>query len=510
MRVEQFVDEGLGNTAHLVAADGSREAAIVDPLRDVDVYLVAADALGLRITHVFETHMHNDFISGARELAARTGAQVCSSADGGLAYPHRPLRAGDRVHIGGLEIAVLGTPGHTPEHVAYLAADSTAPGTPAALFSGGSLLVGAVSRTDLLGEEQAPAFARALYRSLHEQLLPLPDSTRVYPTHGAGSFCTAAPGAARRTTIGAERHSNPLLQIDDPGAFVVAALEGLPSYPAYFAHMREINRQGPPLLGTLPTLPPLSPREVRSRMAHGAIVVDARPVAQYAAGHIPNAFSVELRSAFGSWVGWVVPFGTPIIVVAEARDGPDSPDGNDGLDGRRAYEAIVRQLVRIGYDQLLGYLEGGLAAWREAGHPVRTLDTVTVQQVNEAVSGRSTAATDPTRPLVVLDVRQDAEWQGGHIPGARHVEAGALAHRASQLPAGATIAVHCGHEQRAATALSVLERHGFRELRLVEGGWDAWEEAELPVVRPDGGAADRAVPALGPGGRFGTAPGAPA
>ncbi|HEY8477042.1 MAG TPA: rhodanese-like domain-containing protein [Chloroflexota bacterium] len=460
MEVQQFVDEGLGNAAHLVISPSAGVAAVVDPLRDVDRYLEAAAAAGVRITHVFETHIHNDFVTGSRELAARTGAVVCGSAAAGLQFEHQPLRHGDRVAVGDVTFTVLATPGHTPEHVSYVARDERRPDQAPVLFSGGSLLVGSVARTDLLGHEHAVGLARELYRSLHDTILRLPDDTVVYPTHGAGSFCTAAPDAARVTTIGRERRSNPLLQVATPEEFARRSLQNLPGYPTYFRFMRAINRAGPRVLGGLPALRPLSPADVQARMARGEAVVDLRPVARYVEGHIPGAYHVELRPAFASWVGWVVPFATPVILVSDTTD---------------VHEEAVRQLVRIGYDDLPGYLAGGVAAWERAGLPVARLRVLSVAEVRERLERGD--------PLLVVDVRQDAEWAEGSIPGAVHVEGGKLPSEGRALPMDRPIAVYCGHAARAATGLSLLERLGFRDLSLVDGGFGAWKRAGYPIQR---------------------------
>lgn len=459
MQIRQFVDEGLGNAAHLVISERAGLAALIDPLRDVDRYLDAATDAGVRISHVVETHVHNDFITGSRELAARVGARIIASAAGGLEFDHEPVADGDVIAVGDIGFTVLATPGHTPEHVSYLARDLTAPDQPAVLFSGGSLLVGAVSRTDLLGHEHAAGLGRQLFHSLHEKILPLPDDVAVYPTHGAGSFCTATPGAARQTTIGQERHTNPFLQLQRPDDLIAELARVMPSYPTYFHHMRAINRRGPRLLGGIPKLDLLAPTDVAARMARGEAVVDVRPVARYLEGHIPGMYHVELRPAFAAWVGWVVPFATPVILVSETAD---------------VHDEAVRQLVRIGYDELPGYLAGGMRAWEQAGLPIARLPVLTVAQVRERL--------ERGEPLLVLDVRQDAEWTAGHIRQARHVETGALAADDPGLPRTVPIATHCGHEQRSATALSVLERHGYADLHLIEGGWSAWQAAGYPVT----------------------------
>ncbi|MBI4505926.1 MAG: MBL fold metallo-hydrolase [Chloroflexi bacterium] len=457
MQIRPFVDEGLGNTCHLVIAERAGVGALIDPLRDVDRYVEAAAAAGVRVTHVLETHVHNDFISGSRELAARTGALICASAAAGLQFEHRRLRHADEVIVGDVKLSVLETPGHTPEHVSFLARDMAEAGQPAALFSGGSLLVGAVSRTDLLGHEHTVGLTRQLYYSLHEKILRLADDVAVYPTHGAGSFCAAAPGSARSTTIGQERLGNPFVRAQTFDDFLHLARQ-MPSYPAYYRNMAPLNRHGPRVLGGVPELPPLSPDAVHERLRRGEAVVDLRPVARYLEGHIPGVYHVELRPAFASWVGWLVPFGLPVVLVS---------------DTTAVHDEAVRQLIRIGYDDLPGYLEGGMAAWERAGLPVARLPVLTVEEVR--------ARLWRGEPLVVLDVRQDAEWAAGHVPDAQHVEGGRLVGQAGSLARDRQIVAHCGHEARGASALSLLERAGHRDLALMWGGFEAWQQAGLPV-----------------------------
>lgn len=459
MKVRQFVDEGLGNAAHLVLSERLGVAALIDPLRDVDRYLDAAARASVRISHVLETHIHADFISGSRELAARTGAQIVASANAELGFEHAGVTDGESLIVGDLKFEVLATPGHTPEHVSYLARSMTKAEQPAILFSGGSLLVGAVARTDLLGHEHTQGLTHQLFHSLHAKILPLPDDVAVYPTHGAGSFCTAAPGAARSTTIGQERQLNPFVRLKTPEALFAALKGAMPSYPAYFAHMRAINQRGPRVLGQIPVLSPLPPQDIQSRMARGEAVVDTRPVGHYLAGHIPGVYHVELREAFGVWVGWVVPFGSPVILVTETP---------------AVHDEAVRQLTRIGYEDLPGYLQGGMAAWEGAGLPIERIPTLTIAEVR----GR----LERGESLLVLDVRQNAEWADGHIPQAQHVELGTLATAELTLPRTASIVTHCGHEQRSATALSILERSGYQHLHLMDGGWADWEAHQYPVA----------------------------
>ncbi len=454
MRVRQFHDPGLGNNAHLLISERDNAGVLIDPLRDVDQYESVAVSEGVRITHVLETHIHNDFLSGSRELAARSGARIVASADAQLEFDYQPVRDGDTIEIGEIKLTVIATPGHTPEHVSYLAEDTRRPSDPPLLLSGGSLLVGAVSRTDLLGHEHATGLAHELYRTLHERILPLGDTVMVYPTHGAGSFCTAAAGEGSTTTIGRERVSNALLRLPSPEAFTERLLASMPTYPTYFDRMRAVNRRGPRVLGNVPRLAPLPPDEVDERHRRGEAVVDMRSVHEYARGHIPGVYHVELRPAFASWAGWVVPFGTPVILVSDTSE---------------VHEYAVRQLIRIGYDDVPGYLDGGMAAWERAGLPVERVPILTMRDVRQRL--------ERGEPLVVLDVRQAHEWSGGHLPNAELIEAGSLPTAELKFPHHRLIATHCGHGQRAATGLSLLEHRGFRNLGLITEGVDEWRKA---------------------------------
>jgi glyoxylase-like metal-dependent hydrolase (beta-lactamase superfamily II)/rhodanese-related sulfurtransferase len=436
-----FRDEGLGNSSYLVDL-GDGRGLVLDPSRDPRPYLATAARRGLRLAYTAETHLHADFVSGSSELAA-LGARVVAPAAARLQFPHRGLGDGDEVDLGGLSLRALATPGHTPEHLAWLLADGA---RPLGLFSGGSLLVGAVARTDLISPDRTEELARALWRSLQERILTLPDELPVYPTHGAGSFCSAPTGAEPTTTIGREKASNPLLAAADEDAFVKLLLGGLGSYPRYFLRLRETNRRGPRVYGASPPgLTPLLPQQVRRLVAEGAELVDARPIAAFAAGHVPAALSIPLRSAFATWLGWLVPDDRPLVVVLD----PDQDCGD-----------LVRQARKVGYERLAGELAGGMAAWQAAGLPIAQIPLGGV----DSIEGRW-----------VLDVRQDAEFAAGHVPGAVHVELGALTDPAD-LPPG-PVAVVCGHGERAMTAASLLARRGRHGISVIAGGTSAWADA---------------------------------
>ena len=463
--VKQFVDPGLGNSSYLIASKETGAAVVIDPQRDVDKYLQTAEGLGLRLTHSLETHLHADFVSGSLELAHLLEQinlfQIGASARAELQYPHRPLSEGERLALGQLSIRVIETPGHTPEHVSYAVYDEGAD-APGALFTGGSLIVGGAGRSDLLGEEYAVSLAEAQFHSLHDKLLKLPDEVVVYPTHGAGSFCITPAGKERVTTIGQERRTNPLVQIDTKQEFVKRALMGLSTYPTYYRHMRRLNREARSVLDGVPALTALDPYEFQKRSQQGAVIIDVRPAREFIARHIPNSYGIPLATPLASWAGWVVPFGSPIILVADLFD---------------EVEEATRQLIRIGYDDLRGYLAGGLEYWEKADLPIFSWHQVSASRL------RQWLRRDSDSPFL-LDVRQNNEWLQGHIEGARHVEAGILSQVANTLvPRDRPVVVHCARGNRSTVALSILEQKGFQNLFALEDGIASWSQAGYEIVQ---------------------------
>lgn len=449
LRVVAIRDVGLGNTSYLLDLRLGR-AASIDPPRDIDAHIDAADRAGLRIVASLETHLHADFVSGSRELADNLGAEIIGPADGHLCLAHRGVREGEVIELADVELTVLHTPGHTPEHLSYVVGH---PGRPEAIFTGGSLIGGGAARTDLISLDRTEELARAQFRSFR-RLATLPDDVVVYPTHGAGSFCSAGPTSIQAGTIGDQRRSNPLFAIDDEQRFVRELLSGYGSFPPYFLRLREVNRAGPPLSRTIKWARPLAPAEAAEQMDHGAWLVDARSIHDWARAHPVGAVSIELRPAFASWLGWVVPFGEPVLLLIDPDDVPEA----------------LRQARRIGYDRIAGWIDGGIDAWRAAGLPVASTDEVDARQAAErAESGAK-----------LLDVRQDSEYAIARIPDAVHVELGSII--AGQELASADAVAFCGHGERSATAASLLERRGARVANLV-GGLAAWEKAGLRVER---------------------------
>ena len=436
-----FVDEGIGHSSYLVDL-GDGTALAVDPHRIPELEQAEATARGLRIAYTADTHSHADFVSGSPELVAR-GARFLAPATGRLVVPHHGLRDGERVDVGPFVLEAIATPGHTPDHLAYLL--ETPDGTRLALFSGGSLMVGTVGRTDLLGQEHAEELAHAQFHSLRDRILTLPDDLPVYPTHGAGSFCSAPGGADRTTTIGQERARNPLLQIADESTFVDALLAGFGSFPAFFRRLPEVNRRGPHVYGKVPPLARLDLDKFRAAIERDAQVVDARPIDQYRGP--PHSRVIVDRAATGlrDLAGLAPRRVAAGRVRARRRPGPP-----------RARAPVPHGRRRIPR----GRTHGGFTTWAADDLPVAS-----IALIDPAMLDGST----------VLDVRQRDEFVVGHVPEARNVELGALA-RVDDLPAG-HLTVMCGHGERAMTGASVLERAGRGDLAVLLGGPDDWATA---------------------------------
>jgi hydroxyacylglutathione hydrolase len=440
-QIVTVVDEGLGNTSYLVDL-GDGRALAVDPSRDQRAMRDQLAARGLRVAFAGDTHLHADFLSGARQLASTDSATVLASAAGGRKFEHTALRDGDEIDLGGLRLRALGTPGHTDEHLSFLLLDGA---DPVGVFTGGSLLVDAVARTDLVDPARTEQLARAQYRSV-QRLLELPDEVVVWPTHGAGSFCAAPAGAERTSTIGTERARNPLLQASDEDAFVAELIDSMGSYPPYFDRLGEANRLGPAILPPRLDLEPMAPRVAAATQAAGGTLLDVRPLWSFASAHPTGALSIPLRPAFASWLGWLAAHDRPIIVLREPS---------------QDLEEVLWQAAKIGYENIVGEVAGGIEAWTAASLPT------TSTPVREATA----------EPGVrVLDVRQEAEYHAGHVPGALHVELGNVRSVIDRLDDVPTV-VMCGHGERAMGAASLLAGLGLTQVSVLAGGPEDWAKA---------------------------------
>ena len=459
MEFEQIYLGCLAQASYLIGSDG--EAAIVDPSRDVDHYIRKAADKGLRIRYVVETHLHADFVSGHRELAERTGAEIVISARAGALFPHRAVADGDEVRVGRVVLRFLETPGHTPEGVSILVIDTERSPEPRMVLTGDTLFIGDVGRPDLAGiRGLTPAhMAGLLYDSLHEKLLTLPDAVEVYPAHGAGSLCGKNISKETWSTIGEQRRTNHALQPMSREAFIGKMTADLPEQPRYFGMDVEINRRGAAALATRRWPPALDSRECAARVEAGAAVVDVRSNLEFGAGHVPGSVNVGLGGQFASWAGTLLDAAQPLLIVA----------GDDD----RVAEAVMR-LARVGLENVAGSLAGGVDAWHASGRPLATIAQITVADL------RSMVGKDG---LQVIDVRRAGEYAGGHVPGAVHAPLDRIAGEASRFDPARPTAVICAGGYRSSAASSMLARAGFKDLRNVLGGTGAWVAAGFEVDR---------------------------
>jgi len=471
----RFYNQRLAQASYMVGCAATGEALVIDPNRDVEQYLAAAATEGVRITHVTETHIHADFVSGSLELAERTGARLLLSDEGGAdwayAFAHERnavmLRDGSSFSIGAVRVDVLHTPGHTPEHLSLLVTDTATADEPMGLFTGDFVFVGDVGRPDLL-ERAAKRVgtmetsARQLFRSI-QRIKSYPDYLQVWPGHGAGSACGKALGAVPQTTLGYEKRFNWAFAPHTEDEFARLVLAGQPEPPRYFAQMKRINRIGPRILGErTPTR--LAPQRLLAIADEGvAIIIDARPIADFAAGHVPGAINIPLDRSFDTWAGWLVSYDRDIVLITSERDADAATEA-------------ARELAMVGLDRLTGYIPDRDAhdAWERAGRQLSMVPQISALELAQELA---------TNDVRVIDVRARSEWEAGHLPGVSNVPLGDLAVRAGELPQDRPIVVHCQGGLRSAIAASILQSKGFREVVNLTGGFAEWQKAGLEVER---------------------------
>ncbi|MEO8636728.1 MAG: MBL fold metallo-hydrolase [Gemmatimonadales bacterium] len=451
MHFHQFYIGCLAHASYLIGDGG--EAVVVDPSRDVQMYLDEAEAHGLTITWILETHLHADFVSGHLELAARTGATIGVGARAEAAYPHRALVEGDTIRVGSVMLKVIETPGHTPESLSILICAPDGGEVPWGVLTGDTLFVGDVGRVDILSSRlPVVELAGLMYDSLHLKLLTLPDETRVYPAHGAGSLCGRNMGKETWSTIGRERAMNAALRPMSREDFIAEVTCDVPETPRYYLHSRDLNKAGPALVAERPMPPALTAAECAARVRDGALLLDTRPAAAFGVSHPAGALNVSLDGQFASWVGTLVRPDQPLVLIVESG---------------RAEEAVLR-LARVGYESVVGVIDGDLSGWDPEGLPLVTLDRLPAQSWLD--SGRN-----------VLDVRRSREWNDFHLSGARHIPLAQLPERLGELDRTADWVVVCAGGYRSSIAASLLQRAGFRRVINGEGGMDAWRKAGFPV-----------------------------
>ena len=474
MLLKRFYDTKLAQASYLIGCAATGEAIVVDPNRDVEQYTRAATAEGLKVTHVTETHIHADFVSGSRELAQRTGAQLLLSDEGDADWKYafaaeasaKLLHDGDVFMVGNLKFDVLHTPGHTPEHLSFLVTDTPATDKPMGAITGDFVFVGDVGRPDLL-EKAAKivgtmeAGARTLFRSL-QRFKQLPDYLQIWPGHGAGSACGKALGAVPFSTIGYERIANWGFTVSDEREFVEMVLAGQPEPPRYFAEMKRINKEGPRVLGGFRRPERLPASRVEGLLAHGELVVDTRSATEFAARHIPGTINIPLNKSFNTWAGWLVPFDREFFLIVD--------------DSRSDYvDEAVRDLAMIGLDRIAGYLGGEVIdEWAAGGRELGT-----VPQIGAAELAERRQAGD----VAVIDVRGHTEWEAGHLPGVENIPVGYLTDHLNEVPRDRPVVVHCQSGARSAIAASVLRAKGFTNVVNLTGGFAEWESRGHPVER---------------------------
>jgi hydroxyacylglutathione hydrolase len=482
-------DPKLAQASYLIGCIEAREALVIDPNRDVDQYLALAASLNLRVAHVTETHIHADFCSGSRELAARAKATLYLSDEGGDEWRYAfagsdgavLLHDGDRFTVGRVSIQAVHTPGHSPEHLTFLVTDGAAATEPIAAVTGDFVFVGDVGRPDLL--ERAAGVggtmegaARTLFRSLQRFKLQ-PDWLQIWPGHGAGSACGKGLSAIPHSTVGYERRFNWAFDVKDEAEFARLVLAGQPDPPKYFGAMKRINREGPGLLGGLPRPVPAEPEAIVGVMERGALVVDTRTGAEYASGHIPGTINIPFNNAFTTWAGWLVPYDRDVYLLSAKADG-------------RQAEGALRDLAMIGLDRIAGSFGAeALGAWTHTGRGLTTVARITARELADRMR-RGAAA--------VVDVRTRAEWEAGHIPGVPNIPASEIVARIGELPEARPLVVHCQGGTRSTIAASLLDAQGLTDVMDFPGGFTDWEREGLPVTAPAGEIADLV---LGPAAR---------
>jgi glyoxylase-like metal-dependent hydrolase (beta-lactamase superfamily II)/rhodanese-related sulfurtransferase len=448
---KQFYLGCLAHASYLIGSDG--EAAVVDPQRDVDQYIDEAARQGLRIKYVVETHLHADFVSGHHELAERTGAQIVFGSKAGVTFDHVDVHDGDLLKIGKINLKVLETPGHTPESVSLLLSDPDEPRKPMKVLTGDTLFIGDVGRPDLAGGKgfSAEQMAGMLYDSLRGKLLALPDETEVYPAHGAGSMCGRNISKDTSSSIGQQRQFNYALKPMSKEEFVKMMTTDLPEAPTYFSQDAEMNRTGAAVLKELEPPSEMNPAEFKQLASTSHLVLDVRPAAQFGNGHVPGALNIALGGQFASWAGTLIKRDTPILLVAEDREGIDE---------------AVQRLARVGIESVKGFLGGGMYAWDKAGGAVASVAQMPVDELRHQIEEKP--------ELQLLDVRRPAEYNGGHAPGFANVPLQHLEEEMAKFDPTRPIAVMCQGGYRSSAGTSILAKHGFHQVFNVVGGFTAW------------------------------------
>lgn len=467
MFFQHIYEKGLAQASYLIGCQRTGEAIVIDPRRDIDVYLEIAEKEKLRITKITETHIHADFLSGTRELATATNAEVLLSDEGGAdweyQFKHTSLKDGSVFKVGNLRFEVLHTPGHTPEHISFLLTDTAASDKPIMIFTGDFVFVGDVGRPDLL--EKAAGIqgtriigAKQMFNSL-KRFKVLPDYVQVWPGHGAGSACGKALGAVPSSTVGYEKLVNWALQIDDEEEFVETLLEGQPEPPKYFAMMKKLNKIGPDILGGIPHPARLTLSQFENAVKENLTIVDTRNKLSFAGGHVPGSINIQDNSAFSTWAGWILDYEKPFILIAH--------------DHR--VEELTKQLIRIGLDNIDGYLSD-IDGWANLGHELETVNQMTCSELSRNMEENS---------VNVIDVRGYSEYNSGHLPNAKNIHVGYILDNLDSIPKDKDLVVHCASGDRSSIAASLLLSKGFKNVTNLTGGFSNWANNGFEILKEE-------------------------
>jgi glyoxylase-like metal-dependent hydrolase (beta-lactamase superfamily II)/rhodanese-related sulfurtransferase len=465
MYLKQFFVEGLGCASYLVGCEAQGVAAVIDPDRDVGRYIEAARARGLSITHIIETHLHADHVSGNTDLAARTGAPIYVHEAAQAEFPHKPLKEGDVIELGNIKMSVRHTPGHTPDSISILVSDTTRSQKPWLALTGDTMFVGDIGRPDLVGAEAARELAGQLHDSLFDGLLQLDDGVLIYPGHGAGSLCGRAIGSMRSTTMGFERHTNPALAVRDKDAFVEFMTHELPEQPGNHKRIKSLNRRGPNPLGEINPRS-LSIGEAIPYFQRGAALLDTRPKAAFVEQHVPGSVNLVADDQLSNRIGFVLSPDVPVVLLAK-----------DEAESRQ----VILSLARVGYENVVGYLAQGIEGWAAAGLPIASGDVedLSAPELHKLLGNGN--------DLLLIDVREPWEYHQGHIAQSLSIPLGDLARRADELDTSTAVAVICQSGNRSQSAAALLGQKGFAKVYNIQQGMIGWQRAGYPISRNGNG-----------------------
>ena len=458
MFFKQFTVPGMGCLSYLIGCPKAGVACVVDPKRDVDDYIKVARENNLKITHIFETHVHADHISGNMELKSRTGAEICMGTGTPATFAFKPVAEGDIFEFGSVKLEALSTPGHTPNSISLLVTDTARNDKPWMILTGDCMFVGDVGRPDLAGKELIHEQAENLYDSLFNKLTRLPESIEIFPAHGEGSLCGKGMSSKSSSTVGYEKESNPIFKLSKE-EFLLSMTESFPDRPKSFTHIITTNKSGVPLLDRCPVVRDLTPLQVKKELDRGVVLLDTRDTASFGGVHVPGSINIGFAKQTANWIGMVIEPDAELILV---------------VTGEEAYSEMLVELHRIGYDRVIGYLYGGMTSWQEAGLPIEQLWQISAARLHEKITTGNISH--------FFDVRSDIEWNSGHIQEAQHLPLNQLLNKTPDIPKDEEVIVTCGVGYRGNIAASYLQSQGFQHVHSLAGGITAWKNSGYDLI----------------------------